>query len=283
MRYGFITSTRFQDLYEDDLPAANELRRRGHTVTPLIWTQTTPVAMNAFDVVVMRSPWDWFNLKPQFRSFLLTLREVRARVVNTPTQLLEFADKTYLPRLQARGIAVVPTDQLAPTELHRVPELLAQHGWSRAVLKPAFTANAAGARLFDASDAPRVLTELGAPSDGEPWLLQPFVPSIAQGELSFIFFGGVFSHAVHKRPRPNEWRVQSEYGGESAPWLPSASEVSEATGLLLSSAPGTVYARVDTVEWEGKLHLMELELVEPELFFRHEPRAPARFADALGS
>ena len=283
VRYGFLTSTRFKDLYEDDLLAANELIRRGHTVTPVIWTQTTIVAMNAFDVVVMRSPWDWFNLRPQFRAFLESLRALQARVVNTPSQLLEFADKTYLPRLQARGIAVVATSQVAPTELHRVPELLAQHGWSRAVLKPAFTANAVGARLFDASDAHRVLTELGTPSDGEPWLLQPFVPSIAQGELSFIFFGGVFSHAVRKRPRPNEWRVQSEYGGVSAPYFPSGSEVSEATELLLRSAPGTVYARVDAVEWEGKLHLMELELVEPELFFRHEPRAPARFADALSA
>ena len=98
-----------------------------------------------------------------------------------------------------------------------------------------------------------------------------------------LFFGGLFSHAVRKKPRANEWRVQHDYGGESAPYAPSTGEVSEATLLLQRSAPGTVYARVDAVEWEGRLHLMELEVVEPELFFRHSARAPALFADALGA
>lgn len=283
MRIAFLTSTHFADLYEDDQLAADELRRRGHTVSPLIWTECTVDQMNAFELVVMRTPWDWFHHRALFRSFLERLRQVTSRVVNAPAQLLEFADKTYLPRLQAAGVSVVPTEQLAATELGRVPKLLSERGWKRAVLKPAFTANAVGARRFDAGDAARVLADLGAPGDGEPWLLQPFIPSIAEGELSFIFFGGVFSHAVRKRPKPDEWRVQHEYGGQSAPHLASAQEIAEATVLLQRSAPGTSYGRVDAVSWEGKLHLMELELVEPELFFRHAPRAPARFADALGA
>ncbi|MDP1830034.1 MAG: hypothetical protein Q8L48_42620 [Archangium sp.] len=278
MRIGFLTSTQFSTLYEDDRLAADELRRRGHTVEPIIWTE--PNDLDAFDLVVMRTPWDWFHHRARFRAFLESLPSVRARVVNPPAQLLAFADKTYLPRLQAAGVAVVPTEQLASSELHRVPELLANHGWNRAVLKPAFTANAVGARLFEAADASRVVAELE--KDAEPWLLQPFVPSIAQGELSFIFFGGVFSHAVRKRPRPDEWRVQHEYGGESAPHAPTARELDEAAVLLQRSAPGTVYGRVDAVEWQGRLHLMELEVVEPELFFRHAARSPALFADALG-
>jgi len=283
VRIAFLTATRFADLYEDDLLAAAELRRRGHTVSPLIWTECTVEQMNAFDAVVMRTPWDWFNHRAQFRAFLERLRHVKSRVLNAPAQLLEFADKTYLPRLQALGVNVVPTEQLAPSELHRVPQLLAARSWRRAVLKPAFTANAVGARLFDSSEAARVLSELGAPTDGEPWLLQPFIPSIAEGELSFIFFEGVFSHAVRKLPKQTEWRVQSEYGGTSTPYAPSPREIDQATELLRRSAPGTTYGRVDAVNWEGKLHLMELELVEPELFFRHEPRAAARFADALGA
>jgi glutathione synthase/RimK-type ligase-like ATP-grasp enzyme len=278
----FLTSAQFAQLYEDDRLAADELRRRGHSVSPLVWTEADLAALDAFDVVVMRSPWDWFHLRTRFRAFLELLRTTRARVVNTAAQMLEFADKTYLPRLQARGVAVVPTEQLSAAELHRVPELLTQHGWTRAVLKPAFTANAVGARRFDAADASRVLTEITNPAESEPWLLQPFVPSIAEGELSFVFFGGEFSHAVRKRPLPHDWRVQHEYGGLSAPHVPTAQEIAEATQLLRQSAPGSVYGRVDAVEWEGRLHVMELEVVEPELFFRHEPRAPSRFADALG-
>lgn len=281
MNIAFLTATRFADLYEDDRLVADELRRRGHAVSPVIWNACTVEQLNAFDLVVMRTPWDWFNHRAQFRAFLEKLPAVKSRVVNAPAQLLEFADKTYLPRLQAAGIAVVPTEQLAPSELHRVPSLLAQRGWKRAVLKPAFTANAVGARLFEHAEAARVLAEIGTPSDDEPWLLQPFIPSIAEGELSFIFFGGVFSHAVRKVPKANDWRVQEFYGGVSAPHVPSAHEIEQATSLLRRAAPGSSYGRVDAVNIDGTLHVMEFELVEPELFFRHEPRAPARFADVL--
>ena len=279
-KIGFITSTRFAELYEDDRLAVAELVRRGHTVVPLIWTE--PPQYDGLDLIVMRTPWDWFNHRVQFRAFLESLQHTAVRVVNKPAHLLEFADKTYLPVLQAEGVAVVPTEQLAFSELPRVPEFLAKRGWERAVLKPAFTANAVGARVFDAVDAEKVLAELVDPQEAAPWLLQPFMPAIAEGELSFIFFGGVFSHAVRKRPRANEWRVQSEYGGESAPHVPSAVEVEQATEILQLAAPGTVYARVDAVAWKGRLHLMELELVEPELFFRHAPKSPVLFADALG-
>ena len=284
VRIGFVTSARLQQLYEDDLPFAAELVRRGHSVTPLVWLESNVSVLDGFDLIVMRTPWDWFNHRAQFRRYLESLSSTRARVVNPPAQLLAFADKTYLPRLQARGVAVVPSEQLAPVELHRVPELLAQHEWKSAVLKPAFTANAVGARRFESVEASRVIEELlAAPTDDEPWLLQPFIPSIAEGELSFIFFGGVFSHAVRKRPRVDEWRVQDSYGGVSAPHAATPSEIEEATSMLAQSAPGTIYARVDAVEWKGRLHLMELELVEPELFFRHAPLSPALFADALGA
>ncbi len=283
VRIAFLTETRFAELYEDDRLAAEELRRRGHEVLPALWTQTPAVALDAFDVVVMRSPWDWFHHRAQFRRYLESLHSTRARVVNTAATMLAFADKTYLPRLAAQGVAVVPTEQMLPAELVRVPALLEARGWARAVLKPAFTANAVGAQRFDTSEAAQVVRQLldTAPSSDEPYLLQPFVPSITEGERSFVFFGGVFSHGVTKRPRAGEWRVQHEYGGVSAPFTPSAREVSEATELLARSAPGTVYARVDAVEWQGRLHLMELEVVEPELFFRHDAAAPARFADAL--
>jgi glutathione synthase/RimK-type ligase-like ATP-grasp enzyme len=280
VRIGLITSTRFKDLYEDDRLAAAELIRRGHTVTPHVWTE--PPQFDGLDLLVMRTPWDWFNHRARFRDFLESLQHVSTRVVNTPAQLLEFADKTYLPVLQAEGVAVVPTEQLDFTELPRVPEFLAQHGWPRAVLKPAFTANAVGARLFSAAEAQQVLSELVDAEEASPWLLQPFIPSIAEGELSFVFFGGVFSHAVRKRPVTAEWRVQSEYGGQSAPHAATANEIAQATEILRTAAPGTVYARVDAVDWNGKLHLMELELVEPELFFRHAPTSVVAFADALG-
>lgn len=280
VRVAFLTFAGLPELWSDDLLAAEALRARGHPVTPVVWNAPGALeALDGFDLCVVRSPWDWFHHRAAFRRFLDALGRARCRVVNDAATLRAFADKTYLPALAARGLAVVPTLELDPAGLVQVPELLRARGWGEAVLKPAFTANAIGARRVRPGDALTSLPELDA---GEKWLLQPFIPSIARGEFSLVFFGGAFSHAVRKQPATGEWRVQHEYGGVSAPWAAPEEAVAQARALLHATAPGAVYARVDLVDVDGRLHLMELELVEPELFFRHEARAAARFADALG-
>ncbi|MGV3622877.1 MAG: ATP-grasp domain-containing protein [Archangium sp.] len=279
MRLGLLTSTRFASYYEDETHLVNALRERKVHVEPVVWTDGR--RLDDFDAIVMRTPWDWFSHRERFRAFLSSLREVKARVFNAPELMMQFADKRYLTQLASQGVAVIPTQQLEQRELGSVAERLAKLNWSRAVLKPAFTANAVGARLFDANDAATAVTELTPLPEGEPWLLQPFVPAIAGGERSFVFFDGQFSHGVLKQPKAGEWRVQHDYGGVVTAWSPSRREIDEATALLAKSAPGTLYARVDAVPFEGRLHLMELEVVEPELFFRVDERAPGRFIDAL--
>lgn len=285
MRFAFLTCERFPQLWDDDQLAAEELRRRGHSVDCVIWNAPGVLAhLSGFDVVVMRNPWDWFHHREAFRAFLSALSSIRPRVVNDARTLIEFADKTYLTRLEAKGVAVVPTVQLAPEELNgALASTLSAKEWTRAVLKPAFTANAIGAQVFDASEVSDVLKRAAQVplASGEKWLVQPFIPSIADGERSFIFFGGAFSHAVRKVPKAGDWRVQHDYGGVATAFVPGAEEVKQASELLALAAPGTVYARVDAVDIGGKLHLMELEVVEPELFFRHDPQSVVRFADQL--
>lgn len=279
MRLGLLTSTRFAAYYEDETHLVNALRDRKIHVEPVVWTDGR--SLDDFDAIVMRTPWDWFQHRERFRAFLASLRDVKARVFNAPELMLRFADKRYLTELAAQGLAVIPTQQLEQSELSSVATRLTKLGWKRAVLKPAFTANAVGARLFDAVDAEKVVTELSPLPAGEPWLLQPFVPAIAEGERSFVFLGGRFSHGVLKKPQRGEWRVQHDYGGVVEPWTPSSRELEEASALLDKAALQTLYARVDAVPFEGRLHLMELEVVEPELFFRVDAQAPTRFIDAL--
>lgn len=277
MHFGFITFEGMPNLYDDELHVTRELERRGHRVSPVVWTRPIP---GDVEVLVMRNPWDWFGRRDEFRAFLKSLRG--KRVVNSPEVLEAFADKTYLPKLEAKGLAVVPSVQLAADELHRVPALLKARQWSRAVLKPAFTANAVGAHRFDAAQAEQVVGAiLTGPAASEVHLLQPYLEGIERGEKSFVFFGGTFSHAVRKTPKAGEWRVQREYGGLAERLEPSASEVAQAKTILDGAGVQTAYARVDVVEWNGALHLMELELVEPELFFRLDAHAAARFADVL--
>lgn len=129
MQIAFLTCDKFSELYEDDHLAVRELSARGHVVSPVVWT--APHRLDDFDVVVMRSPWDWFHRRAEFRAFLEALGHSRARVVNAAAVMRVFADKRYLARLAAEGVDVVPTVELAPDELGRVPSLLAERRWTR--------------------------------------------------------------------------------------------------------------------------------------------------------
>jgi glutathione synthase/RimK-type ligase-like ATP-grasp enzyme len=111
--------------------------------------------------------------------------------------------------------------------------------------------------------------------------VQPFLPEIQSGELSLLFFDGVYSHAVRKRPKSGDYRVQFQFGGtnESAEATP---EIVAQARICVEHAPApTVYARVDGVVRDGKFLLMELEIFEPLMFLADHPEAPARFARAI--
>ncbi len=102
-----------------------------------------------------------------------------------------------------------------------------------------------------------------------------------QGEWSLVFFAGAFSHAVIKRPRGGDFRVQDDFGGR-AELVPAPESLVSLAAAILTCAPGpSVYARVDGVETSHGFVLLELELIEPHLFLALPPGAPARFADAL--
>jgi glutathione synthase/RimK-type ligase-like ATP-grasp enzyme len=277
----FITAPAWPALYSDDLLAVAALEALHCQVSAVSWHSCSNAALERFDAIVVRSPWDWFNFRDHFRDFLTRLGQLETRVFNPPTVLQAFADKTYLPRLAAEGVPIVPTLVLTPAQLPSVPGLLAAHGWEVAVLKPAFTGGAFEAHRFARADAAATLAQLSALPDHERWLLQPFLPQIAGGEWSFLFFGGAFSHAVKKVPLASDWRVQSLHGGLASAEVPPPALVRQAASILAQAAPDTLYARVDGLVLEGILHLMELEVVEPELFFRLDPAAPGRFARAL--
>jgi len=113
-------------------------------------------------------------------------------------------------------------------------------------------------------------------------IVQPFVPAILErGEWSLVFLGGQFSHAVRKRARPGEFRVQSEFGGTVHDDVPRPALVTWAESVVAHVPPPCCFARVDACEWEGAPVLMEL--VDPELFLAHHPLAPRRLATAVRS
>jgi len=120
--------------------------------------------------------------------------------------------------------------------------------------------------------------------------VQRFIPQVVgDGEWSFVFIDGAFSHAALKRPAAGDFRVQREHGGTAEALTPAPALLDDARAVLarlpqptLRHAQGRLlYARVDGCALAGRLLLMELELIEPALFLSADPRAPERLAEAI--
>ena len=240
----------------------------------------SPVDWAAWPLVVVRTPWDYFRRLPEFLAWAERTSQL-TRFVN-PYAVIEWnCHKQYLRALAADGIPTVPTLWLDQGCIDARAQLLAR-GWGEVVVKPAVSIGAIGALRADAA-APACLAHLDALVAAGDVMVQPFVASVAEaGEVSLVYFGGRFSHAIRKKPAAGDYRVQDMYGGTVHPHRPAGAELAVAEGVLARTPAPTTYARIDLVEFDGAPALMEAELIEPELFLGATPEAALSFARVLG-
>jgi len=275
-RIVLATEDRFPHGIDDDRLALPELEARGIGATFASW-EDPGVDWAAFDAVVIRSTWNYTLRRP---AYLRWLEALPVPVYNSQAILRWNSDKRYLFQLAGRGVPVIETRPLSPdADLGRA---LREAGWSEVVVKPVVGAGARNTWRLRADNAEEVSTAIRAV--GEDMLIQPFVPEITtRGEWSLLYFGGAFSHALLKRPASGDFRVQEDFGGQVIPAGPP--DALRALGAQVLDAVGTdlLYARIDLVEAARGPMLVEAELVEPELFLRAHPLAPARFAEAVAT
>ncbi|MBI3792264.1 MAG: hypothetical protein HY275_15490 [Gemmatimonadetes bacterium] len=263
-----------------DALLARALEARGIAARHVAWDALDP-AESAGRALCLRSTWDYHRRADAFLSWLDACEAAGARVENAPSLVRWNADKGYLREFAARGIALPDSAWFAPGERPDLARLAAERGWREFVIKPRTSATAhgthrlaAGATLADTDWAPILAS--GA-------LVQEFLEEITTGELSLLYAGGAYSHAVRKVPAPGDYRVQNDFGGRVTAVEPSAAARALADATLAAAPAPTTYARVDIVETARGPRSMELELIEPELFLHVVPPAAARFADAVAA
>jgi glutathione synthase/RimK-type ligase-like ATP-grasp enzyme len=281
MHVAFATSTAHPALTPDDQLAVTACAARGIRVSPAVWSDPD-VAWSAYDAVVIRSTWDYHRRAAEFDRWLMTLGESGTAVWN-PLQLLRWnANKRYLGDLAARGVPTVPTAWLTREDSASLGGVMDRNGWTDVVVKPTVSATAYGTHRVHRSEAHDVaFIERHSSAHGEV-LVQPFLSEIeAGGEWSLVFIGGGFSHSVRKRPARGDFRVQAEFGGSSVAERASSGVVEAGAAVLEAVDEPWLYARVDGVETDRGLLLMELEMLEPTLFLALDGGAAARFAAAL--
>ena len=232
--------------------------------------------------LVLRSTWDYQGRLLEFDAWLSKCRD-QLRLFNGHDLLRCNLDKRYLFDLQHRGIRTVETVLLPKGDKTPLRDRIAEHGWNEVILKPAVSAGARHTYRVDERIAAEREAMFSGLIEQEDFLLQPFLPSVIEsGELSLMVMGGTFTHAVQKLAKPGDFRVQDDHGGTVVPYTATAEEIAFAEKAVAACDPQPVYARVDTVRDNNNvLVIMEIELVEPELFFRFNRSAAFALAESI--
>ncbi|MBX3481210.1 MAG: transporter [Caulobacter sp.] len=276
MQVAILTPADDETLYQTMWPAwfaRLEAGLAGSGVAAIAHDWTRPLAAPV-DAVLPMLAWGYHRRPDQWLQRLDAFEAAGQRMINPAAVLRWNTDKAYLAELEAGGAPVVPTISVEALTAADVEAARERFGALAVIAKPRVSGGShqtvkllPGDSLDDAPTGPA--------------LLQPFLPAVGdEGEISLLYFDGVFSHAVAKVAARGDFRVQPQFGGQVArvkPW-PGALETAAA---VLAAVPPLTYARVDLLRGPGGLLLMELEAIEPDLFLTQAPKGAGRFGAAV--
>jgi glutathione synthase/RimK-type ligase-like ATP-grasp enzyme len=276
-RIAIATCAAYADLKADDKLLRETLAERGCETRSVVWNEPG-IEWRHFDLCLIRSTWDYHERHAEYLAWVGRVQS-ECGLQNSAEVVIWNSDKRYLRAFEARGIRTVPTVWVKRDAPLGLEQILAGTGWEEAVVKPVVDLGASNLRRVRAGERSSALETILERHDA---MVQPFLPSLEErGELSLVYVDGVLSHTVRKRPASGDFRVQSIWGGTVARDQPTLAEreLAEATIEEFKEAP--LYARVDLVEGPTRDPcLIELELIEPNLYLTEHPPAAAALADA---
>ncbi|MED7949071.1 ATP-grasp domain-containing protein [Streptomyces sp. BE303] len=271
--------------YDADLPLIlDALRAEGLAAEAVDWDAEAG-RWDRFDLAVIRSTWDYAERIDEF----LTWADTTARATRlwNPASVVRWnSDKRYLSALAGRGVPVVPTRFLEPGGSAHEEELPP----GDIVVKPAVSAGSRDTARYEPGQTTDALRHARLLLDqGRTVMVQPYLRRVVEGERALVFLGGDFSHAIRKGPVLTEAGVidnlRVAHPGVT-PYEPTEAELRTARSALaaLPAAGPLLFARVDlALDESGDPVVMELELIEPNLFLAHSPQGLERFTAAVAA
>ena len=255
------------------------LDHAGISVVPTPWTAHVDDAsgLRGFARVLPLLTWGYHFDHARWKRACATWQREGIALANPAAVLAWNSDKRYLAELAARGIAIPATTFTDALRQEVIGRMFDDTGADELIVKPAISGGAWKTVRVRRGD---VIDDV----DGTTMLVQPYLPTIeSEGETSLLYFGGVLSHVVNKRPVPGEFRVQEEFGGVyRVIEEPHAGAIALAEQVLAAIDAPLLYARIDMVpDAEGRWLLMEAELIEPDFYLGSDPAQGAGFARAL--
>lgn len=280
----FLSMDNLEGFVSDDDLAIGPLRDLGWDVTSVSWRK--PCDWNRFDMVIMRTTWDY---QDDVVAFLRALEKIDAStaILQNDIETVKWnIEKTYLRELENKGNPIVPTlwenGGLTPD---RFKHFFSTFKAQELIIKPVVSANADNTFRINPEKAMLQLDEMNRVFTEKPFMVQPFMENIIrEGEYSLFFFAGEYSHTILKTPKKRDFRVQEEHGGIISSVGKDEILVEQSQMVLKSLGHIPLYARIDFVRDDtNEFLIMEVELIEPALYFRMDPPSAERFAQAVDS
>ena len=281
-KLAFLSMDNMYDFVSDDELAIEPLRQLGWDVETISWRQ--PQNWQQYEMVIIRTPWDYQN---DAGAFLKTLEQIAASGAqlhnNLETVRWNIA-KTYLRDLENRGNRIVPTIwENGNIAKDSAVSAFTTFDSEEIIIKPVISANADNTFRLRPDQIDAVFPQLQNIFSHRPFMIQPFLKNvISEGEFSLFYFGGEYSHTILKTPKTGDFRVQEEHGGIITAVQPSAGLKAQADAAIGSLPEPLLYARIDFVRLSGDhFAIMEMELIEPALYFRMDEPSATRFAKTV--
>lgn len=262
---------------DEDTQLLDFLKQKNVDIEKVIWDDAN-VVWDKYQLVILKSPWDYHDNITEFLTWLDMLDDKHIPLLNSTKTIRWNANKRYLKEIEEKGLPVIPTEiQLRNTNFDA--GIFDTWKTDKVVVKPCISAGAKDTIVVERTKVDELY--LNGLFKSDDFLIQPFEPAIKEGEWSFIFFGGMFSHVVLKVPKENDFRVQHQHGGSIQEPDVSDELINQAKQYLNVFAADTLYARVDGILKENKFYLMELELIEPYLFINNNTERFTNYYNAL--
>ena len=232
--------------------------------------------------VLFRTTWDYFDRFTEFSKWLNMVSK-KTILINQKELIYWNIDKHYLIDLKENGIHIPNTKFIEPGDKRTLEEIVQSSNWDEIILKPAISGAARHTYRFKKNDVPKHADIYSELILNESMILQEYQKNImSKGEVAYMVFGGRYSHAVLKKAKPGDFRVQDDFGGTVHDYSPSKEEIMFVENAFKAVKPSPLYARVDVI-WDNndELAIGEIELIEPELWFRMKDGSAKVFAEVI--
>lgn len=280
-RVALVTSEELATLLPDERLLVEVFTKRGIEAQPTVWNDPE-VDWLKYDLVLIRTPWDYTLHADDFLAWIDRLEAMQVPLLNPPVTLRWNLNKRYLLELRNKGANLLTTMVVQPGDPWTLEHHMRSMLLDEAVVKPLVSASARGTWRLHVDFAHVQQEKWTEALAQQEMMVQEYAKEIERtGEWSLIYFKGEYSHSVLKKPKAGDFRVQERHGGSLEAATPTPAMIQQGREILdlLDAVP--LYARVDAIVRYGQLFLMELELLEPQLFFSKVPESAERFVELV--